>query len=734
VSRVLSIRRPSLVWAAAPLALLAALAGAVVAVPTAATAAPPPQHASDVSCLSDSTRTGGPWGHTIVVSGNGKRGARFARTLADNVVPGGSRNGAERDSAWTPASRPLTPAALRQVERRELRAPYFRAVDRRAQQFVRMIRANVAACPEEALILAGYSQGALAVRSALARVARRDDARHLLDHVGGVLLVGDPGARRREAVRRYGVKRQQGQVRGARLPRLLTSRDLVASWCRAHDPMCSATKGSAARGARNHRGYRIDRDGHAAGRQAADYLVAPLVDIELGEPVDQRHPYFVYGDAFTNWPVLNPLTGSASELRLDRDLSMVPAGMSLAEDLTLSGTAPASGDEFTVRVGLRHERFAPATYRYRSVSPQLYPARAGKPGVRLISHALGGVRPDGDSFAVDVSTNGQTVVFVSEATNLVPGDGDGQPNVFVWDRATDQITKVSDGIDASPFTITGRQAPHVSADGRRITWITSVDHPALGDTDGLNDVYFYDRDTGVTQLASPATPVDVTAATLAPDGTRVYFREGGLRLPSRSSDVVRTWDVGEPDTTVLKLPQGGWLPNSAAGEALVLSANGRFALGTTGAEVFSWDLAEHVTVASCAKGVTGSGGGGISNDGTVFAGRWTYQSDLDSYMVDVVCDGGTSDPAVPVEPGAQVSADGRFVTTLRPGAVVTDRSTGALTSVADRKLATPQTYSLSASQDALTVVFDASAFNTVETPPAQRGTREIYLWDRTVSP
>jgi hypothetical protein len=53
--------------------------------------------------------------------------------------------------------------------------------------------------------------------------------------------------------------------------------------------------------------------------------------------------------------------------------------------------------------------------------------------VGLVSQGLGGSLPNGNSWAMQVAVDatGSTVVFGSEATNLVAGDSNGLRDVFV---------------------------------------------------------------------------------------------------------------------------------------------------------------------------------------------------------------------------------------------------------------------------------------------------------------
>jgi Tol biopolymer transport system component len=61
--------------------------------------------------------------------------------------------------------------------------------------------------------------------------------------------------------------------------------------------------------------------------------------------------------------------------------------------------------------------------------------------IQLISHASGGA--DGDSYPIDVSADGQYVLFVSSATNLVDNDTNDVADLFRWNRSVDGNTLIS---------------------------------------------------------------------------------------------------------------------------------------------------------------------------------------------------------------------------------------------------------------------------------------------------
>ena len=62
-----------------------------------------------------------------------------------------------------------------------------------------------------------------------------------------------------------------------------------------------------------------------------------------------------------------------------------------------------------------------------------------------VSLGPGGVQGDGASCSPSISADGRFVAFLSDATNLVPGDTNGAGDVFVRDRQTGTTERVSVG-------------------------------------------------------------------------------------------------------------------------------------------------------------------------------------------------------------------------------------------------------------------------------------------------
>ncbi|HEX8375663.1 MAG TPA: hypothetical protein VF606_10840, partial [Geminicoccaceae bacterium] len=113
----------------------------------------------------------------------------------------------------------------------------------------------------------------------------------------------------------------------------------------------------------------------------------------------------------------------------------------------------------------------------------------------LISRGLRGVRVDDSSFDPIISADGRFVAFASRATNLVAGDTNDLFDVFLHDRRTGRTTRVNLGPRGAQDN-GGAQRPALSADGRVVVFLSGASNLVPGDTNGHPDVFAYERATG----------------------------------------------------------------------------------------------------------------------------------------------------------------------------------------------------------------------------------------------
>ena len=145
-----------------------------------------------------------------------------------------------------------------------------------------------------------------------------------------------------------------------------------------------------------------------------------------------------------------------------------------------------------------------------------------------------GQEGNGRSDSCAISADGRIVAFQSEASNLVAGDTDGTQDIFVRDRQTGTTEAVS--YDASGNPAGGVLAPAVSGDGRFVAFTSSFSGFVPNDTNGALDVFVRDRATGEIELASVSSSGEQAGSAgarlpgISADGRRVSFRSGASNL------------------------------------------------------------------------------------------------------------------------------------------------------------------------------------------------------------
>jgi len=682
-------------------------------------------------------------GRMQLAVGNGSAGSILTIAAADTLSPG--THTSELVSRVKPS---LTRAKLEAMEHHGVHSAYFAGWHSQVRTQTRRLVARVAACPDEAQVLIGYSQGALVLRATLRNLARTAKGRGILDHIAGVVLIGDPAANRREKIKRYGGAKGSGVIRARiPLPRVLVARHLVTSVCAANDSVCSSTpktrkgtptKAAGRRALRHHLAYDV---GH--GRQMDIDTVAERAVEDMSADLDRRYrdrpqwglACFVYpssssgpcyqsreGDAFSA-----PATPAAG-YRLVAAATTAPAGVSVAPDLTISGVVP-DRDHDDVVVAFTSSTVAPAVVRRAHLSLGSWPRQTARPGVQRISHAMGGGAANGASSQPDVSADGQHVAFVSRASDLVAGDTNGTGlDVFLWDRATDTTERLAVGDDATAW-------PEVSSDGRYVEFTTKAQ--LAGDADTLADVFVWDTRAGTVQLASPGTAVPVTTGSITPDGSTVYFREDPDGHAA-TGNAVRRWDRASQVVSPAGPPAGwSWTVDPDSPRPWASSPDGRYvvAQSTSATQALVWDRqldAQQGTGCAVSSGMVTGASGAVATDGSVFAFSNYVPNNRFTTLFRVVC-GTTTGERLDSATAEPFTGSWQLV---EGGPSVRDRSSGVVTSATTEP---PRPGDLvkgftGYTADGSTIVFGSTAKNILETAYADLGRSEVYLWDRTVSP
>lgn len=129
--------------------------------------------------------------------------------------------------------------------------------------------------------------------------------------------------------------------------------------------------------------------------------------------------------------------------------------------------------------------------------------RDGK--VRRVSTARDGTQANGASYSPALSVDGTIIAFVSRATNLIAGDTNLKADVFLKDLKRNTIQRVSvssHGVQADGDSST----PFVSLFGTHVTFDSLATNLDLIDDNGLADAFLYDVKRKTTTRIAPPPP------------------------------------------------------------------------------------------------------------------------------------------------------------------------------------------------------------------------------------
>jgi hypothetical protein len=132
------------------------------------------------------------------------------------------------------------------------------------------------------------------------------------------------------------------------------------------------------------------------------------------------------------------------------------------------------------------------------------------------------------------------VLFYSAASNLVPGDTNGVQDVFLRDRQTGTTVRVSVGTGGTQGN-GDSYGGSISPDGRFVAFYGIATDLVPGDTNGVMDVFVLDRQSGVTERVSlgaggAQSNAESRGAWITPDGRYVLFQSSAENLVARDTN------------------------------------------------------------------------------------------------------------------------------------------------------------------------------------------------------
>jgi len=124
----------------------------------------------------------------------------------------------------------------------------------------------------------------------------------------------------------------------------------------------------------------------------------------------------------------------------------------------------------------------------------------------IVSLSSSGAQGNGTSSRESISADGRYVVFRSSATNLVPNDTNGQQDLFVHDRETgntEMVSLSSTGVQGNAWSL----GASISDDGRYVAFSSDATNLVLNDTNSVRDLFVHDRVTNITEII-PISNID----------------------------------------------------------------------------------------------------------------------------------------------------------------------------------------------------------------------------------
>jgi Tol biopolymer transport system component len=160
----------------------------------------------------------------------------------------------------------------------------------------------------------------------------------------------------------------------------------------------------------------------------------------------------------------------------------------------------------------------------------------------LVTSALVSKAPDGTAgnrpsqnsgFPPGISDDGRFIAFSSGATNLVPDDTNGLEDVFVYDRQQGTTQLISQGIDGPSNGVSS--LPKISGDGRYVVFQSNATNLVADPGNAVSDIYLFDRTTGATvrlSVAADGSPANGQSITpnISADGRVVAFASRATNL------------------------------------------------------------------------------------------------------------------------------------------------------------------------------------------------------------
>jgi Tol biopolymer transport system component len=212
---------------------------------------------------------------------------------------------------------------------------------------------------------------------------------------------------------------------------------------------------------------------------------------------------------------------------------------------------------------------------------------------KMVSAATDGTPGNESSAMPSISADGQTVVFESNATNLVSGDENKARDVFSWSAKTGKVERVSIPEQGGWGNGNSYDAM-VSGDGQQVVFTSdAANMTTIPKGRSQSNVFIRNLLKGVTEMLS-VEPVSQTGGnaqkgSISFDGSRVVFCSPTPTLVANDNNKlwdIFLWERGKQGLRRISLTQGGTERNQGEESgsrrvAASISGNGRFVVYST---------------------------------------------------------------------------------------------------------------------------------------------------------
>ncbi len=207
-----------------------------------------------------------------------------------------------------------------------------------------------------------------------------------------------------------------------------------------------------------------------------------------------------------------------------------------------------------------------------------------------VSVDLVGTQANNASKKPSISGDGRFIAFESDASNLIPNDTNASTDIFVKDRQTGEVTRVS--VDSSGAQANeGSGGAAISNDGRYVAFVSDASNLVANDTNATTDVFLRDRQLGTTIRISvsssgeQANDLSDFPLAVSSDGRFVAFNSDATNLvanDTNSATDVFVHDNQTGATERVSIASDGTQANSSSYYPSI-SANGQFVTFTSNA-------------------------------------------------------------------------------------------------------------------------------------------------------